>query len=58
MQVEITVNVVLEHKESWATEAAYALQDIGRVISTRPEFIENKGEGSFFTFDYTIRGVE
>jgi len=58
MKVEVTVTVTVEAGDGWNERVDYALCNVASQIYHCPQYIEQKGEGTDFTFEYTMKGVE
>lgn len=60
MNVEVTVTVTVEAGKGrrWNFLAFDALRHVGSEISMNPEYVEQKGDGSNFTFEYQVKGIK
>jgi len=56
MKVEATVTVSGEAGDGWHLRVNDALRNVGHEIYMNPEYVEQKGDGSNFTFEYQIKG--
>jgi hypothetical protein len=57
MNIEVTVKVVVESGDDWNLRVFDALHSVGSEIYQYPQYIQQKGDGSDFTFEYTVKGT-
>ena len=57
MNIEVTVTVTVEAGKGWNFRVFDALRHVGSEISMNPEYVEQKGDGNDFTFEYNVKGT-
>jgi hypothetical protein len=57
MQIEVNVTITVEAGDEWNFRVNDALRNVGSEIYMNPEFVIQKGEGTDFTFEYTVKGI-
>lgn len=57
MQIEVTVTVTVEADKDWNFRVNDALRSVGSEIYMNPGFVEQKGDGKGFTFEYDVKGI-
>ena len=57
MNIEVTVTVTVEAGKDWNFRVNDALRSVGSEIYMYPEFVEQKGDGKDFTFEYNVKGT-
>ena len=58
MKIEVTVNVTVEAGDDWNLRVFDALHSVVSEIYQYPQYVQQKGDGSDFTFEYTVKGTE
>lgn len=58
MKIEVTVTITVESSDIWQYQLFDAMQNIGASIMTKPEFNAGKGDAVYYTYEYTMKGVE
>lgn len=56
MKIEVTVTVSVEAGDGWHLRVNDALRNVGHEVYMNPEYVEQKGDGNNFTFEYQIKG--
>ena len=58
MKFIVNVQVEIEGREDWNFRVNDALRNIGHEIYMHPQYVGQKGDGSGYTFEYTVKGEE
>jgi len=58
MKVIVNIEVTIESTENWNFRINDALRNIGHEIYMNPQYVEQKGDSTNYTFEYHVRGEE
>jgi hypothetical protein len=56
MNIEVTVTVTVEAGDGWNFRVNDALRNVGNEIYMNPQYVAQKGDGSDYVFEYTMKG--
>jgi hypothetical protein len=56
MNIVVTVEVTVEAGAGWNERVLDALYGVGSEIYTNPQYAAQKGDGTDYVFEYTVKG--